>query len=276
MRKKIIIPLVIMAVVAVFAVAGAFTYRIVLAAAPIARHINAAVTLPGRVQSIDFTWGGKNGSSDQGLADALGIPLADLQTAEKTATAEALKQAVAAGLITQAQADSFTSSGKVFREYGENSWLQANGIDYNALLAKALNIDVSKLTAAYQTAYNASIDAAVKAGNLTQQQADLLKGQFALSNSTKFQSAMQSAFTAAVNQAVADGLITQSQADQILKNSNGMGFGMGRGHGFGGFGMNFGLPGGFGPGGRHGRGGNGGNGVPANPTAPTPTPSGGY
>ena len=274
MKKKIIIPLVIVAVLSVFVAVGWFTYRTVLAVAPAARSFRSAAYLPGNIQAINYTWGAKDGSSDQGLADALSIPLATLQAAEKTATAEALKQAVAAGLITQSQADNFTTNGKVFREYGENSWLKANGIDYNALLAKALAIDLSKLTAAYQTAYNASIEAAVKAGSLTQQQADLLKGQFTLSNSANFQTAMQSAFTAAVNQAVKDGLITQAQADQILsssKNGNGMGFGFGCGRGFGGKGRYFGVPGGF-FGGQHGRG--GGN-APANPAAPTLTPSGG-
>jgi hypothetical protein len=272
MKKKIIIPLVIVAVLSVFVAVGWFTYRTVLAAAPTARGFRSAISLPGNIQAMNYTWGAKNGSSDQGLADALSIPLATLQAAEKTATDEALKQAVAAGLITQSQADNYTANGKVFREYGENSWLTANGIDYNALLAKALNIDGSQLTAAYQTAYNASIEAAVNAGSLTQQQADLLKGQFALSNSANFQNAMQSAFTAGVNQAVKDGLITQAQADQIQSsNKNGMGFGFGHGRGPGGMGKDFGVPGGF-FGGRHTRG--GGN-APANPAAPTQTPSGG-
>ncbi len=82
------------------------------------------------------------------------------------------------------------------------------------------DISLDELNTAYQTAFYTNIDQAVTDGNVTQEQADLMKGQYALSNDSTFQSSMQSAYTDAVNQAVASGVITQAQADQILsKNS---------------------------------------------------------
>ena len=105
------------------------------------------------------------------------------------------------------------------------------------------------LTAAYQTAYDANIDQAVSDGNLTQEQADLMKGQYALKNDSAFQASMKSAYTDAVNQAVASGVISQAQADLILSNSTnmfmpGMGGLDGRGgpHGHGGDWTNGGTP----------------------------------
>jgi hypothetical protein len=188
----------------------------------------------------------RDGASDQDLATALGIDLTKLQDAEKTATAEALKQAVAAGLITQAQADQMTANG------GARGLPRFNNstIDYNALLAKALGITTDQLKAAQLTAFNARIDQAVKDGTLTQAQADLQKARQALENNTKFQSSLKTAYEAALKQAVSDGVITQAQADALLASQatmdkGGFGFEGGRG--------GHGVPGG--PGGPGGRGG---------------------
>ena len=85
-------------------------------------------------------------------------------------------------------------------------------------LAASLGISVDDLTAAYQTAYDANIDQAVSDGSLTQEQADLMKGQYALKNDSAFQASLKSAYTDAVNQAVSSGVITQAQADLILSN----------------------------------------------------------
>jgi hypothetical protein len=226
----------------------------------------------GNFADMDFGRGLKGGgTSDQDLATALGIDLTKLQAAYTTATNDAVAQAVAAGQITQSQADQIKANGNRFEDLSRYG---ATGIDYNALLAKALGITTDQLTAGYVKAYNTAIDARVTAGTLTQTQADLMKGEYALSNNAKFQSAMQSAYTAAVNQAVTDGVITQAQADQILKQNSGSFMG-----GFGGRGG----PGGFG-GDHGGKGGHGGRGGPGNnnttdpnstsPAAPTATPSG--
>jgi len=205
------------------------------------------------------------GYSNEDLANALGITVDELNSATQKATDAALNQAVQAGLITQAQADQMRAGNPTFPMGGRGgSWLSQNGIDFDALLADSLGITVDKLQAATTQAFNARIDQAVTDGNLTQDQADLMKGQRTLNADQNFQSAMKSAFEAAVKQAVSAGVITQTQADQILKNTNNMGFG-----GFGG-------PGGFGGFGGHRDGGPDGFGAPqgapnANPNNPTPS-----
>ena len=265
-RKKIILSLLagVLTLVAVF---GVITYRVVSAQAP--------TPTPGFPAQPGFGFGKEfrgGGTTDQDLADALGIPLTQLQAAYQTANTEALKQAVAAGLITQAQADELARRGVDFRRLSRFPGLKGSTIDYNALLAQALGISTDKLQAAYQKAYSTAVDRAVQNGRLTQAQADAAKGRYALSTSSKFIDAMKAAFEAAVKQAVSDGLITQAQADQILQNKQGMGF-----PGFRGFGGFEGPRGRLA--GRH-RGGWGWGklGYPANPAppaAPTAAPSGG-
>lgn len=98
---------------------------------------------------------GADGAVDreQLLADALGITVDELETAQEAAFTAALEQAVAAGTITQAQADVMTAQ-RAFRTYA---------------------------AAQAQTAYAEALDAAVAAGAITQAQADLLsdaQGQF--------------------------------------------------------------------------------------------------
>jgi ribosomal protein S20 len=212
-----------------------------------------------------FEKGFGKGYNNQDLATALGISVDQLNTAIQKANSDAIDQAVAKGLITQAQADQLKANGAAFPLGGRwEGLLSQNGIDYNSLLANALGISVDQLQAAYQKAYDTRIDQAVTNGNLTQQQADLLKGKYALFNNKTFQSAMQSAFQAAVKQAVTDGVITQAQADQILSSQNSMGF-----PGLGGFGGRGGFEGfeGFGGFGRH-HGGFFGGGNSTNPTVP--------
>jgi ribosomal protein S20 len=226
---------------------------------------------PGKGLGMRGGFGG--GYSEQDLATALGIDVTKLQAAYAAANAEALKEAVSKGLITQAQADQITARGINNRPLGGAlGGLGANsGIDYNTLLANALGIDVTKLQAAYTQAVNTNLDNAVKAGTITQAQADLEKARYALSNDTKFQSSLQAAYQAAIQQAVTDGVITQAQADQLLKNQTGNALpgifgGLGGPGGFGGFGGLRGFD-------RHGFGGGpGGNTAPETPAQPTATP----
>ena len=266
--------------------AGAFTMVLVLAGLGFVayRQVNAmaAPTQVRNTASIFYANAGPGAANDADLATALGIDATKLQEAYKAAWAEALKQAVASGKITQSQADQMAQTGNM-RGFGPaGGWLASSGIDFNALLAKQLNISTDQLTAAYAKAFTAKIDQAVKDGKMTQEQADLAKGRHSLSTNQKFQDALKAAYTAAVNQAVKDGVITQAQADQILKNStSGSGFGPfmgGKGGMGGGFpGMGPGMGGGFGGRGRHG----GFNGQkPTNPNnttpvQPTPTPGSG-
>ncbi len=257
MKGKKLVPLIAIGALVITAIAGLTAYRTVQAA-------DTSTGTSANSAALPFGHGRGAGVTDQQLATALGIDVTALQSAYTTATDDVLAQAVSSGMITQAQADEIKAN---VDRYGDFGPYKLTGIDLNAALAKALGISVDKLTAAYQTAYNTAIDQQVTDGVLTQAQADLLKGQYALSNSTKFQSAMQSAFTAAVNQAVTDGTITQSQADQILQNNSSLNFFGGRG--FGGPG---GGPGGGGRGG-HGMGPGGTFGAPDSTTPGSATPT---
>ncbi len=262
---KQFLPVLAAGAIMIAAVFGFTTYKQVSAAgstAPVAVVQNA--NLATDLNRGKGPQGGQVG--DQALASALGIDLTKLQEAYKTANAEALKQAVADGLITQSQADQFTQN-----DTGNGRglpFLKNSTIDFDALLAKALGIDVAKLQAARTQAFNASIDSAVTAGNLIQAQADLQKGRYALENNAKVQAALKTAYEAAVKQAVTDGVITQAQADAVLKAQTGTdvrGFGLPGMGGHGGADM----------GGRGGRGGNPGNnsGAPNNNTTPKATPA---
>jgi hypothetical protein len=111
------------------------------------------------------------------------------------------------------------------------------GKTHAAYLAQALGISQTDLQAAQVKAHNAAIDAAVKAGNITQSQADALKNgsrglrlNLGISaadqeklltdalNTTvdKLQAAELTAQKAELAQAVTNGRITQAQADMRL------------------------------------------------------------
>ena len=225
---------------------GAVTYRVVNAqsAAATATPSTGATTTTTN-PPVDGRGMHEGGYTQQDLATALGITLAKLQAAEQSATTEALKQAVSAGLITQAQADQIAQNNPNGQFDGDLPFLRGSTtIDYNALLASSLGITTDQLQTARQTAYFTAIDLAVTNGTMTQAQADLAKGNFALSNNAKFQASMKTAYTAAVNQAVTDGVITQAQADQLLSNYSAFGMGPAGFGGHGGRGGHGGGPGG--------------------------------
>ena len=245
-HKKTIIVFVLGALAVAMAF-GAVAYQSVFAATP--TTVSSSTTTQADL-GREVGRGPMGRYSNEDLANALGITVDELNTAYQNAYSAGLGQAVSQGLITQAQADELTTNGNVF-PFGNrwDGWLTQNGIDFDTFLADELGISVNELKAAYQTAYYTNIDQAVTDGNLTQEQADLMKGQYALSKDSTFQSSMKSAYTDAVNQAVASGVITQAQADQILSKSDnmfipGMGGLGGRGgpHGRGGNGMNGDLP----------------------------------
>jgi hypothetical protein len=242
-RKKWTVVL-ITGLLAVGVIVGSLSYQVVNAQSPTATPAAGQTrTQPGQGRAL----GGGNhgvkggfGYSDADLAAALGIPTDQLQAAYKTANTEALKEAVSQGLITQAQADQMaadTNAGGRLRRFGKPG--DTNSIDYDALLAKALNISTDQLKTAQQKATTTALAAAVKAGTMTQAQADELQGMNALKNDSAFQTAMKSAYETAIQQAVSSGVITQAQADAILARfANGGpvfgdGFG-GGGHGHGG------------------------------------------
>jgi hypothetical protein len=271
MKYRKVFPILVAGALAIAGLFGVVAYRSANAQSSTPTVPNGAQ--PGQPPPQVGGRGFDHGYNNDDLANALGITVDELTAAVQKANAAALDQAVKAGLITQAQADEMNANGAAF-PFGDHGsgWQSQNGIDYDALLADALGISVDRLQAAYTQAYNARIDQAVADGTLTQAQADLMKGQYALNNDKNYQSAMQSAFESAVKQAVTDGVISQAQADQILQNSNGLGF-----KGMGGLGEFGGGPGGdFGGRGGHGPGGPGRD-MPNGqaPAAPTATPSSG-
>jgi hypothetical protein len=271
MNRKILISMLLLGALALAIAFGATAFRSVSAATPtpVASTSDEDSSQEEGVRG-NFKGGMGHGFTREDLANALGISVDELDAAYQQANDDALDQAMAQGLITQAQADELKADGSTF-PFGKHwgGWLDQEGIDFDALLADALGITMEQLRAAYTQAFNTHIDQAVTDGDLTQEQADLLKGQHALYASEGFQSAMQSAFESAVEQAVADGVITQAQADQILANRSDKGFGGFRDfdspHGLGGFEGGRGF-------GRHGGWEHGAPNDPTQSTVPTATP----
>jgi hypothetical protein len=273
MNRKAIVSIVVVSVLAIASVSGVLLYRNASASASTPTPPTGSETGRGRMGG-----GPERGVSNEELASALGITVDELTAAYQKADEAALAQAVTDGLITQAQADQLKTNGEAFPFGGRGmGWLKQQGIDTDKYLAQALGITTDELQAAYTKEADASIDQAVTDGKLTQEQADLMKGQRALYADQTFKSAMQTAFEAAVKQAVNSGVITQAQADLILQAASQKAEGMNPGMPFMG-----GGPGGR-HGGGHGQGGFGGgpafgpdnDGQPANPapSAPAATPS---
>ena len=269
MNRIKIISVFVVGVMAIAITLGAVVYRSASASNSANQAAGTTDSSTSGVPADKGNRGGPGGYSNDDLATALGITVDELSAARQKAYATALAQAVEKGLITQAQADELTTNGTAF-PYGNrwDSWLAKNGFDFDALLADSLGITVEKLQAAYTQAFNANIDQAVTNGTLTQEQADLRKGQYALRADKTFQASMQTAFEAAVQQAVKDGVITQAQADLILKNASNQGTGsfldLGDPRGSGDFGGGHG-------GGRHG--GRPGDNAPAGTSTDTQTPT---
>jgi hypothetical protein len=266
-KKKNLITVIALGALAVAVAFGAVAYHSATASAPTAAASANTSALP-------MGKGGMRGGgyTEEQLAAALGITTDELTAAYQAAREAAIQQALDQGLITQAQADQLKANSGDHPAGGRwDGWLAQNGIDYDALLAEALGITVDELQTAYTQAFNAAIDQAVTDGKLTQEQAELQKGQRALYADEKFQASMQSAYEVAVKQAVSDGVITQAQADLILANQTEAG--PGGGHDFGGLPGTGPMDGGRG-GGPHGRGGVPGDnapnqgGAPVNPNAP--------
>jgi hypothetical protein len=181
-------------------------------------------------------WGERRGGNDELLAEALGITVEELQSAQEAAIAAGIDQAVAEGLITEAQAEMLQErgvrglrGGMLPRFFG----IDDSTIDPQALLAEALGITVEELEAAQSSAQAAALAQAVEEGHITQEEADQMMAHQALQ--PYLQERMQTAFTDAVEQALADGVITQEQADQLVEEGVPGHFG-GRGgkHGMGG------------------------------------------
>lgn len=266
MSRKVFVYALVIGTLAIATAAGVSLYRSAQAATPTPSTPPAG----GGPGMGGYGMGMRGGITDQDLATALGITVDNLDAAYQKANDAALADAVQKGLITQAQADQLKGNGGTFPFGGHwAGWLQKNGVDYDAQLAQALGITTDKLQAAYLQAFVAAIDRDVAAGKLTQDQADMIKGEHALFADQKFSSALQSAYQAAVKQAVTDGVITQAQADLILQAADKKGFGMGMPFmGFPGFGRGGMMKGGPGWGGNPPAGG-----APAVPYPPPGAPA---
>lgn len=108
-------------------------------------------------------FGGRGGVADGYLADALGITVEELDAAQAEARAAMLADEVAAGTITQEQADLITA-----REVVESY------VDKEALATETEGLDRSAASAARQAAYEAAVAEALADGAITQAQADAL------------------------------------------------------------------------------------------------------
>ncbi|UCF61306.1 MAG: hypothetical protein JSV37_01125, partial [Anaerolineaceae bacterium] len=186
------------------------------------------------LNNMEMGWLGNGdsplGNYEEALAEALGIPVEELQAAYEKAFAVAIEGALDEGILTQEQADNLLS-GERFGFHGRHGFRGFGG-DMNEYLAEALGISVAELEAAQAKARDIVMAEAVEAGTITQEQADLMKARGAIS--TYVQEAMTTAYGEAVEKALADGVITQAQADLLLENGA-MGFrGPGGFFGFGG------------------------------------------
>ena len=138
-------------------------------------------------------WGGfgrgqGNDAWLENLAEALGITVERLQEAQDEAYAATASDAVAAGQITQEQADRMLAK-RALQEY----------IDHQAIMAAALGMPVEDLEAALADG---------KTMRDLIDESDL--------DATTLKANAQTAIEAAVQQAVDDGVITQAQADEFL------------------------------------------------------------
>jgi hypothetical protein len=184
-----------------------------------------------------FHFGGLPGSAinhNALLAEALGITEAELEAANQEAQMAGVEEALAAGLIAEAQAEQMRAHIQL-KSY----------LDQETMLAEALGMSVEDLRAALSEGKNITT-------LLNERNTDAVT----------VRKALLAVYQERIQQAVTDGVITQAQADQIL--SQGFNF-FGQDEMAGG---RFGGRGGFGNGGFNRWGGPGGFGVPGIPGGP--------
>jgi len=287
MKKQLKLILGASVVVLAIAITGAWAFRptaeaaaaIVTGRTTVAEASRAALRVEwqsgGLQHGIGHSGGLQHGIGHSGddtfLADALGITAAELQTAKEEARTAAIEQAVEDGLLTREQADELLlNGGRGFHGLGGHGRFGFSvGIDYDSFLADALGITTEELQSARQEAREAAIADALAEGQITEEQAELLRAQAAVKEAidagslaagvlgmtveelqqalvdgetpaaiieeagltvAEFRTALNEAYQAEIQELVDGGVITQEQADQILSS------GLGGGCGFGGFG----------------------------------------
>lgn len=167
---------------------------------------------------------GGPGADGDYLAQALGITTDQLAAAQQKASEAAIDQALAAGRITQEQADALKARLST-DGFGRGArGLRGVNMDGDQLLADALGISVAELDAAKTEARQLGMDAAVADGSITQEQADTMQAREALKQYMEdqdYSGKSQALFEETVQQAVQAGVITQAQADSILASGHG-------------------------------------------------------
>jgi len=196
MKKQLKRILVASAVVLAIAIAGVWVFRPTAEAAAAIVTGRTTVAEDSRATlRVEWQLGGLGhgigfSGDDTFLADALGITVAELQTAREEARTAAIEQAVEDGLLTREQADELLLNGGFGRRgLGGHGWFGFRvGIDYDTFLANALGITVDELQAARQEAREAAIADALAEGRITEEQAELLRAHAAVKEAIDTQS----------------------------------------------------------------------------------------
>ncbi|CUS03718.2 protein of unknown function [Candidatus Promineifilum breve] len=214
--------------------------------------------IPESTTVVPSRGGSRLGVDDEALAAALGITVDELDAAQEAARIALIDQAVADGHLTAEEGETMKTDGSRLHHSSQY------GYDKDEFLAAALGITVDELNAAELTAYQTMVAAAVEAGTLTQEQADLLLARKAAQSyldTDALNATVRAAYAEALAEAVAAGDITQAQADALLAQLETQTFDFG----FGGHGGRGGHGG--------GRGGRGGSSLDTLPeTTPETTP----
>lgn len=177
------------------------------------------------------------GDQEQYLADALGITVDELQSAQETVRNTLIDQAVADGTLTQEQADQI-KAGERLRIPGlrmKGGPEMDSSVDHDALLADALGITVEELETARGTARDTAIATALADGTITQEQVDQMSARQALREYLRTQYAEERPTATReelIQEALDAGALTEAQAELLLSNPGKMGHdGRGRSHG---------------------------------------------
>jgi hypothetical protein len=239
MKKKIVIAILAIALLTLGAFVGSLTSRSALAqtSTPTTEATDTAATQAPQVtiteddddllfgRGMDFGIGG----DDTAVAEKLGKTAEEMTAASTAALEKAVSDAVTAGVITQVQADGikadgFVGWGQLVRLAGEE---YVSTLDQDKYFAEALGVTVEALNQARAEVRADQLAAAVTAGTLTQEQADLIAGHQALVNDETFLTTLKTSVEAAIKQAITDGTITQAQADALIAQLANQNFGRG-------------------------------------------------
>ena len=239
MKKKIVIAILAIALLTLGAFVGSLTSRSALAqtSTPTTEATDTAATQAPQVtiteDDDDLLFGrGMHfgiGGDDTAVAEKLGKTAEEMTAARTAALEKAVSDAVTVGVITQVQADGikadgFVGWGQLVRLAGEE---YVSTLDQDKYFAEALGVTVEALNQARAEVRADQLAAAVTAGTLTQEQADLIAGHQALANDDTFLTNLKTSVEAAIKQAVTDGTITQAQADALIAQLANQNFGRG-------------------------------------------------